>query len=65
MNEEEIGQMESELRAIEARVCDFMSEAQKERAVMDLATALLALNERLKKVEEAVSYVGPNIKLNL
>ena len=65
MDEEAIGQMESELHSIEARVCDMMSDEQKATAIMDLATMLLAINERLKRVEDEVSYVDLNTRLDL
>lgn len=65
MIKEEIGQMESELHSIEMRVCDMMSDDQKGDAISDLAVAILAINERLKKLEDVVSYVNENTTLDI
>ena len=65
MNKEEIGQMESELHSIEMRACDMMSDNQKADAIRELALAILAINERLKKLEDVVSYVDENTRLNI
>ena len=66
MNEKEIGYMESELHSITARrVYDMLSDEQKVTAITDMATIILAMNERLKKLEDVVSYVSPNIRLDI
>jgi len=65
MIKEEIGQMESELCSIEMRVCDMMEHNQIADAIRDLATAMLAINERLKKLEDVVSYVDGNTRLDI
>lgn len=61
----EIGQMESELHSIEMRACDMMSDNQKAEAVRAMATAMLAMNERLKELEEVVSYIDENTRLDI
>lgn len=61
----EIGQMESELHSIEMRACDMMSDNQKAEAVRAMAMALLAMNERLKELEEVVSYIDENTRLDI
>jgi gamma-glutamyl:cysteine ligase YbdK (ATP-grasp superfamily) len=61
----EIGQMESELHSIEMRACDMMSDNQKAEAVRAMAIALLVMNERLKELEEVVSYIDENTRLDI
>lgn len=60
-----MGQMEARLNDIEIRVRDMMSNDQKTMAIEDMAGILLGMNERIKALEDVVSYVDKDIRLDL
>lgn len=65
MNKTEIGQMESRLHTIVTNSRYNMTNDQKDAALEDMAGYLLAMNKRLKTIEDIVSYVDGNIRLNI
>lgn len=60
-----MGQMEARLNDIEIRVRDMMSNDQKTMAIEDMVGILLGMNERIKALEDVVSYVDKDIRLDL
>lgn len=58
--DKEVGEMESELYSISVRSRDMMSDDRRNETIQDMALVLLAMNERLKRLE-----VDENAWLNI